>query len=89
MNKKEWGAIPFFLKRFFRCSTSKFVIDNWRPMVYNDNIKEKKKETMFKINSNAKNLILIDCIEEVKPIGQTPLRHQVYTLVTSELKLIS
>jgi predicted GIY-YIG superfamily endonuclease len=26
-------------------------------MVYNDNIKERKKETMFKINSNAKNLV--------------------------------
>lgn len=39
--------------------------------------------------NNATDLILIDCIETMEPVGQTPLRYQVYALVDNELILIS
>ena len=42
-----------------------------------------------KFIDNATDLILIDCIEIMDPVGQTPLRYQVYALVDNELILIS
>lgn len=42
-----------------------------------------------KFIDNATDLILIDCVEIMNPVGQTPLRYQVYALVDNELVLIS
>jgi len=42
-----------------------------------------------KFIDNATDLILIDCIEIMNPIGQTPLKYQVYAIVDNELILIS
>lgn len=42
-----------------------------------------------KFISNATDLILIDCTETMDPVGQTPLRYQVYALVDNELVLIN
>lgn len=42
-----------------------------------------------KFIENATDLILIECIETMNPIGQTPLRYQVYAVVDNELVLIS
>ena len=39
--------------------------------------------------SNPTDLILIDCEETVKELGQTPTRYQVYALVNNELQLLS
>lgn len=39
--------------------------------------------------SNATDLVLIDCEETTKEMGQTPTRYQVYALVDNELVLIS
>lgn len=41
-----------------------------------------------KFIDNATNLVLIDCIETMEPIGQTPLRYQVYAIVNNKLVLI-
>lgn len=41
-----------------------------------------------KFIENATDLILIDCIETEKTMGQTPLRYQVYAVVNNDLILI-
>ena len=38
--------------------------------------------------NNVTDLILVDCTEIVEPVGQTPLRYQVYALVDNELVLV-
>ena len=59
------------------------------------NIEEKeedsKKSDELNENKNIENataLVLIDCIETIEPMGQTPLRYQVYAIVKNELILI-
>jgi len=66
--------------------------ENYETLVFK--MQRKENESYLNLNwvlldvEKATDLILVDCTEIVEPMGQTPLRYQVYALVDGELVLL-